>query len=112
MKHLYSLLLAICLLGTSCSSDNDTPASDPLVGTVWSQTTGNRTDTFYFALNGKCTTEWKIGELDPVRQEYRYTFKSPDVTIDTGTSKYTGRIENEVLSIHIFDRDLALQKVR
>ena len=39
----------------SCSDKDETPASDELVGTVWSQTDGNRTDTFYFAIGQKCT---------------------------------------------------------
>lgn len=47
MKHLL-LFLSCCLLATSCSKD-ETPTSDELVGTVWSQVDEDRTDTIYFA---------------------------------------------------------------
>ncbi len=114
MKQLF-LILSICLAAMilpSCSDKDETPASDELVGTVWSQADGNRTDTFYFALGQKCTYQWKIGEFDAVNQEYRYRFKAPIVTIETGANTFTGRIEGDVLSIHIFDRDLSLKKIR
>lgn len=96
---------------TSCS-DDDTPAGDDLVGTVWSQTVSNRTDTFYFALDHKCTYEWQIGDADPVKQEYRYSFKAPTVTIETGANTFIGRIEGDALSIRVFDQDLSLKKIR
>ena len=46
MKYLF-VFLTFCLVATACSKD-ETPASDDLVGTVWSQTVDDRTDTFYF----------------------------------------------------------------
>ena len=113
MKRLF--LLSICFAGillSSCSDKGETPASDELIGTVWSQTTEGRTDTFYFALDRKCTAEWKYENSDPVRQEYRYSYKAPNVTIETGANTFTGCIDSDVLSIHIFNRDLALKKIR
>ncbi len=114
MKRLF-LLFSICFAGillSSCSDKEETLTSDELIGTVWSQTTEGRTDTFYFALNRKCTAEWKYENSDPVRQEYRYSYKAPNVTIETSANMFTGRIDGDVLSIHIFDRDLTLKKVR
>lgn len=114
MKRLF-LLLSICFAGiilSSCSDKEETPASDELVGTVWSQTTEGRTDTFYFALGSKCTAEWGYEGSDPVKQEYRYSYKAPNVTIETSANTFTGRIDGDVLFIHIFDRDLALKKIR
>lgn len=110
----YLLLLPLLLAFASCSDDKDEPASDELTGSCWSQTASDRTDTFYFALGGKCTVEWKYEGFDRVMQEYRYTFKSPNVTIVTPVTHFTyeGHIENNVLYIHLFDRDLALQKIR
>lgn len=114
MKQLFFILcisLATMTL-SSCSDKDDTPASDELVGSVWSQTVADRTDTFYFALDRKCTVTWQYEGSDPVKQEYRYSYKSPNVTIETGSKTLTGRIEGDVLSIHIFDRDLALKRIR
>lgn len=114
MKQLFFILcisLAAVIL-FSCSDQDDTPASDELVGSVWSQTADGRTDTFYFALDRKCTVRWQYNGFDPVKQEYRYSYKSPNVTIETGSKTFTGRIEGDVLSIHIFDRNLALKKIR
>lgn len=100
------------MIFSSCSDKDEVPTSDELVGSVWSQTDGNRTDTFYFALDQKCTVEWKYEGSKPVKQEYRYSYKIPNVTLKTGANTFTGQIENNVLSIHIFDRDLILKKIR
>lgn len=44
---------------------------------------------------------------------YRHmAVKTPNLTIETGAKTLTGRIEGDVLSIHIFDLDLALKKIR
>ena len=97
MKRLF-LLFSICFAGillSSCSDKEETPTSDELIGTVWSQ-----------------TTEGKYENSDPVRQEYLYSYKAPNVTIETSANTFTGRIDGDVLSIHIFDRDLTLKKVR
>lgn len=114
MKQLL-LLMSIGLTGiilSSCSDKDQSPASDELAGTVWSQAAEGRTDTFYFALDHKCTAEWKYDGFDPVKQEYRYSYKAPNVTIETGANTYTGRIEGDVLSIHIHDSDLVLKRIR
>lgn len=114
MKQLFFILcisLAAVIL-SSCSDKDNTPASDELVGSVWSQTADGRTDTFYFALDRKCTITWQYEGSDPVKQECRYSYKSPHVTIETGVKTITGRIEGNVLSINIYDRDLALQRIR
>lgn len=71
MKHLL-LFLSCCLLATSCSKD-ETPTSDELVGTVWSQVNEDRTDTIYFAADHKCTAEWKYEGFDAVKQDMRST---------------------------------------
>lgn len=113
MKQLF--LLSICFAGillSSCSGKEEIPASDELTGTVWSQTAEGRTDTFYFGINHECAVEWKYEYFKPVTQECRYSYKAPNVTIKTGANTFTGRIDNDVLSIHIFDRDLALKKIR
>lgn len=114
MKQLFFILcisLAAVTL-SSCSDKDDIPAEDALTGTVWSQTDGNRTDTFYFGINHSCTFEWKYYGFKPIKQKYRYTYKAPNVTVETGANTFTGRIEGDVLSIRIFDRDLALKKIR
>ncbi|WP_418981711.1 hypothetical protein [Alistipes sp.] len=112
MKRFLTILSVLLLFTTVSCSEDDAPSHDELVGSVWSQTDGNRTDTFYFALDNKCTYEWEIGNFDPVKQEYRYSFKAPTVTIETGANTYTGRIEGDVLSIRVFDQDLTLKKIR
>lgn len=100
------------LFAATACSDDDTPFGDRLTGTVWSQTDGNRTDSFFFGINHECTYKWQIGDFKPVKQEYRYTYKAPSVTIETGANTFTGRIEGDVLSIRVFDQDLALKKIR
>lgn len=112
MKHLAILLFLSCyLLATSCSED-ETPASDELIGTVWSQVAEGRTDTIYFAADHKCTAEWKYEGFDAVKQEYRYSIDGKTVSINTGANIATGHIEDDVLSIRLFDRDLSLQRIR
>lgn len=110
MKHLI-FLLSCCLLAASCSK-NATPIPDELVGTVWSRTIEGRTDTIYFAADHKCTVEWKYDNLDTVRQEYRYSIDGHKVSINTGTGVATGYIENDILFISLFDRNLSLQRIR
>lgn len=110
MKHLL-LFLSCCLLATSCSKD-ETPTSDELVGTVWSQVDEDRTDTIYFAADHKCTAEWKYEGFDAVKQEYRYSIDGKEVSINTGANTATGHIKDDVLYIQLFDRDLSLHRVR
>lgn len=114
MKQLFFILcisLAAVTL-SSCSDKDDTPESDELVGSVWSQTADGRTDTFYFALDRKCTVTWQYEDFDPVKQECRYSYKAQTVTIETGAKTFTGSISGDVLSIRYYDRDLALKKIR
>lgn len=112
MKHLAILLFLSCyLLATSCSED-ETPASDELIGTVWSQVAEGRTDTIYFAADRKCMVEWKYEGLDAVKQEYRYSIDGKVVSINTGSNTATGHIEDDVLYIQLFDRDLSLHRIR
>lgn len=112
MKRLFTILSAMLLFAATSCSDDDTPASDDLSGTVWSQTDGSRSDTFYFALDHKCTYEWQIGDFDPIVQKCRYSYRAPEVTIKTSGRETKGRIENDVLIIHYYDRDLALKRIR
>ena len=114
MKYLLSFILfGLLTIGLwACSDKDEIPESDALTETIWSQTEGQRSDTFYFGINHECTVEWRYEGMDPVKQEYRYSYKAPNVTIETGANTFTGRIDGDVLSIHIFDRDLALKKVR
>lgn len=110
MKHLL-LLLSCCLLATSCSKD-ETPASDELVGTVWSQTVEDRTNTIYFAIDHKCTVEWKYNGLNAVKHTYQYVYALPIVTISTLATEHIGRIEGDILYIRFYDDDLELHRIR
>ena len=112
MKHLVILLFLSCYLLTISCSEDETPASDELVGTVWSQVTEGRTYTIYFAADHKCTAEWKYEGFDAVKQEYRYSIDGKAVSINTGANTATGHIEGDVLYIQLFDRDLSLQRIR
>ena len=90
MKYLFGFL-TFCLVATACSKD-ETPASDDLVDTVWSQTVDDRTDTFYFSLDHQCTVEWQYAGFDAVRLSCRYTYAPPTVTISTLSTRYVGKI--------------------
>lgn len=89
MKYLF-VFLTFCLVATACSKD-ETPTSDDLVGTVWSQTVDDRTDTFYFSLDHQCTVEWQYAGFDAVRLSCRYTYAPPTVTISTLSTRYVGK---------------------
>lgn len=54
----------------------------------------------------------EIRKLRSSQTGISYSYKAPNVTIETSANTFTGRIDGDVLSIHIFDRDLTLKKVR
>lgn len=110
MKYLF-VFLTFCLVATACSKD-ETPASDDLVSTVWSQTVDDRTDTFYFSLDHQCTVEWQYAGFDAVRLSCRYTYAPPTVTISTLSTRYVGKIEDDILYIRYSDTDLELHRIR
>lgn len=123
MKKLILFFLVLPFVLTSCGSDNDddiNKTDNLLVGTVWNTTVteGNyeKSHTFYFALNNKCSYESKMADFTPFKTEYRYTFNSKDNTLIikyiSGADAGSGKVEGDKMYLHYDDKDYILAKVR
>lgn len=110
-------MIASLLCG--CSKD-DAPKNqnDELVGSCWYQEINQyQAYTFYFALDSKCTEEWKtsVGSGD-VTLSRKFEYKAPSITISDpkGGVLYIGTISGNKMTLKSSsdDKELELTKIR
>ncbi|WP_321425825.1 hypothetical protein [uncultured Bacteroides sp.] len=84
MKNLLFILILPLLTLTACNKDNDSKDNNPLVGTKWSQTIGDKTYWFEFYSESECDyTETTNGDnpYNYLKSVYRYSIDKNNAII-------------------------------
>lgn len=109
MKNLIFILLFPLLALTACTKDEDSKDNNPLVGTKWSQTIGDKTHWFLFLRESECCYTETANGGDPfmtLMSNYRYSIdKNNAIIIYT----VTGTLQQIVwLSGHLNNNGMSL----
>jgi hypothetical protein len=109
MKNLLFILLFPLLALTACTKDEDSKDNNPLVGTKWSQTIGDKIFWFVFIRENECFYTETANGRDPynsLASNYRYSIDKNNAII---IYKGIGTLEQAVwLSGHLTDTAISL----